>query len=117
MALVMTQPINAAVKVIMPQKENEYGPYQSVLFESPELAEGQLWRYLKPYEAQQLTKGQRVELKLTTTTRGKEAWNIRPLSAPAEPQQITPAAAPPRSRFNRQPHRFSSLMRPRRQPP
>ena len=86
MALVTTTPINAVVAHIMQEKQGEYGLYQSVLFESPALQDGKLWRALKPTEAQQLRKGQTVELTPTKTRQGKDSWNIRLLdNLPARP--------------------------------
>lgn len=42
-------------------------------------------------EAQQLHKGQAVELTLTKTNQGKDGWNIRPLlDEPMQPQQAAP---------------------------
>lgn len=91
MALVTTAPISAVVAHIMQEKQGEYGPYQSVLFESPDLKDGKLWRAMNPSEAQQLHKGQSVELTPTKTSKGKDGWNIRPLSDdPVKPQQATP---------------------------
>lgn len=91
MALVTTAPINAVVAHIMKKKQGEYGPYQSVLFESPELKDGKLWRAMNPGEAQQLHKGQAVELTPTKTSKGKDGWNIRPLlDEPVKPQQAAP---------------------------
>ena len=90
MALVTTAPINAVVAYIMQEKQGEYGPYQSVLFESPDLKDGKLWRAMNPSEAQQLHKGQAVELIPTKTKKGKDGWNIRPLAEPAQPQQAVP---------------------------
>ena len=96
MALVQSPPIMAIVAHIMDEKHGDYGPYQSVLFESSRLQGGKLWRALKPNEAQQLRKGQAVELTPTTTTRGKDSWNIRPLDTQqlqsAQPQQPQPVA-------------------------
>ena len=94
MPLVTTQPINAVVAHIMAEKQGEYGPYQSVLFESPDLANGKLWRALKPAEAQQLSKGQAVALTPTTTQQGKESWNIRILNAASTPQPTNTKPAP-----------------------
>lgn len=81
MTLVTAQPISAVVAHIMAEKQGEYGPYQSVLFESPNLADGKLWRAMKPAEAQQLSRGQAVELTPTKTKKGKDSWNIRILNA------------------------------------
>lgn len=77
MGLVQTDPIKAVVAYIMDEKCGEYGPYQSVLFESSGLQDGKLWRALKPDEARQLQKGQAVELTPATTSSGKDSWNIR----------------------------------------
>lgn len=91
MALVTTPTISAVVAHIMQEKVGEYGLYQSVLFESEGLEGGKLWRALKPDEAQQLRKGQAVELTPTKTSKGKASWNIRPLDTqPAQPQPTTP---------------------------
>lgn len=105
MALVTTPVVKAIVSVIMQEKEGEYGSYQSVLFEGEGLTDGKLWRALNPKEAQQLRKGQAVELTPTRTRTGKEAWNIRPLDIPptqarsqqptAPQSQQSPAELPP----------------------
>ena len=96
MTLVQTPPIMAVVAHIMDEKHGDYGPYQSVLFESTRLQGGKLWRALKPNEAKQLRKGQAVELTPVTTSRGKDSWNIRPLDThqvqPAQQQQPRLAA-------------------------
>lgn len=92
MALITTAPINAVVAHIMDEKHGEYGPYQSVLFESAELEHGKLWRSLKPQEAQSLHKGQTVAL-TPVIKKGKESWNIRPLAASAQPQPTKPPAS------------------------
>lgn len=81
MPLVQTVPINAVVAYIMSEKEGTYGPYQSVLFESPDLQGGKLWRALPPSDAQQLYKSQKVELTPTKTGQGKDSWNIRPIDS------------------------------------
>ena len=98
MALVQAAPIMAVVAHIMDEKHGNYGPYQSVLFESSRLQDGKLWWALKPNEAKQLRIGQAVELTPTTTSRGKDSWNIRPLDTqqvqPAQQQPSQPAAQP-----------------------
>lgn len=94
MALVTTAPINAVVAHIMQEKQGEYGSYQSVLFESPDLQDGKLWRAMNPGEAQQLHKGQSVELTPTKTSKGKDGWNIRPLDEPTQSQQAIPTPRP-----------------------
>ena len=103
MALVTTPTISAVVTVIMKEKEGDYGPYQSVLFEGEGLKDGKLWRALSLEEAQQLRKGQAVELTPTKTRQGKEAWNIRlladstPTSQPTAPQVRSPQSQPAKS--------------------
>lgn len=97
MALVTTPTINAVVAHIMQEKVGEYGPYQSVLFESEGLEGGKLWRALKPDEAQQLRKGQSVELTPTKTNKGKASWNIRPLHTPPI-QPTAPQLSQPQQR-------------------
>ena len=99
MALATTPTINAVVAHIMQEKVGEYGPYQSVLFEGEGLEGGKLWRALKPDEAQQLCKGQAVELTPTKTSKGKASWNIRPLDTPpAQPQPTAPQPSQPQQR-------------------
>ena len=51
------------------------------------LKDGKLWRALNPGEAQQLHKGQAVELTPTKTGKGKDGWNIRPLAEPTQSQR------------------------------
>ena len=98
MALVTTPTVNAVVAHIMQEKVGEYGLYQSVLFESEGLEGGKLWRALKPDEAQQLRKGQSVELTPTKTSKGKASWNIRPLDTlPAQPTAPQPSQTQPRN--------------------
>ena len=97
MALATTPVIKAAVAHIMQVKEGDYGPYQSVLFEGEGLPDGKLWRALNPGEAQQLCKGQAVELTPTRTKSGKASWSIRPLSAPAQPQPTVPQMRSPQA--------------------
>ncbi|MEO0644885.1 MAG: hypothetical protein AAFZ17_01815 [Cyanobacteria bacterium J06650_10] len=96
MALVQAAPIMAVVAHIMDEKTGKYGSYQSVLFESSRLQDGKLWWALKPNEAKQLRIGQAVELTPTTTSRGKDSWNIRPLDTQqvqqTQPRQSQPAA-------------------------
>lgn len=94
MASVTTAPINAVVAHIMQEKQGEYGPYQSVLFESPDLQDGKLWRAMNSDEAQQLHKGQAVELTPTKTSKGKDGWNIRPLDELTQPHQAAPTPRP-----------------------
>jgi hypothetical protein len=43
-----TDRILATVAAFGHVKDGNYGPYQSVLFESPDLPEGKVWRSMKP---------------------------------------------------------------------
>ena len=77
-------------------KTNEYGDYQSVLFESPSLPEGKIWRSMEPEQAKQFVRGQQVYLVPTTNKKGKPSFDIElmgdaPTAAPAAPV-ATPAA-------------------------
>lgn len=106
MALVTAPAIKAAIAVITEEKRNEYGPYRSVLFESRQLSGGKLWRMMPLEEAEQLHRGMQVELTQTKTKKGKEGWNIRPLSTqrsqPAQPQSTAPPQPVAQSRPPRQ---------------
>ena len=94
--------ILATVAAIGSPKQGEYGPYQSVLFEAPQLPEGKVWRSMEPEQAQQFTRGQQAYLVPTTNKRGKPSWDIELLAdttPQAQPVAVapvaTPAAAPP----------------------
>ncbi|PZO16883.1 MAG: hypothetical protein DCF25_11860 [Leptolyngbya foveolarum] len=93
-ALVTTAPINAVVAHITQETQGEYGPYQSVLFESAELKYGKLWRALKPQEAQSLHKGQAVAL-TPVIKKSKESGNICLPTTPAQPQSAKPQTQRP----------------------
>lgn len=117
MALVTTAPINAVVAHIMQEKQGEYGPYQSVLFESPDLQDGKLWRAMNPDEAKQLHKGQAVELTPTKISKGKDGWNIRPLDEPTQPHQAAPTPRPQKPMPQAQSTGFSAQQNQPSEPP
>ena len=76
-------------------KQGQYGEYQSVLFESPNLPDGKVWRAMEPDQAQQFCRGQHVYLVPTTNKQGKPSFDIEILDAPAPtaPQsQVAPTA-------------------------
>lgn len=71
-------------------KQGQYGEYQSVLFESPNLPDGKVWRAMEPDQAQQFYRGQQVHLVPTTNKQGKPSWDIEILDTPT----AAPTAAP-----------------------
>ena len=76
-------------------KEGQFGPYQSILFESPNLPDGKVWRAMDPEQAQQFIRGQVVALVPTTNKQGKPSFDIEILDAPAPaPATVAPTAAP-----------------------
>lgn len=81
----------ATVEFITATKEGDYGPYRSVLFKRTDL-EGdpaKVWRSMDPEDAEQFSKGQRVNLIPTTNKRGKPSWDIELLD-----QQTTTTPTP-----------------------
>ena len=75
-------------------KEGQFGPYQSVLFESPSLPDGKVWRAMEPDQAQQFSRGHVVALVPTTNKMGKPSFDIEILDAPATVAPTAPTAAP-----------------------
>jgi hypothetical protein len=74
-------------------KTNEFGDYQSVLFEGDRLPDGKVWRSMPPDQAKQFTRGQQVHLVPTKNKQGKDSWDIElleggaaPVATPAVPQ-------------------------------
>lgn len=88
------QKITATVAAIAVLREGQYGPYQSVLFESPALQPGmpavkepgKLWKSMSPSDAGQLAKGMTVYLK-PTRRNGSDTWDIEVPTVPTTPQQ------------------------------
>ncbi|PSN13958.1 hypothetical protein C7293_13780 [filamentous cyanobacterium CCT1] len=77
-------------------KTNEFGEYQSVLFEAAQLPEGKVWRSMEPEQAKQFRRGQRVHLVPTTNKKGRDSWDIELLSdAPATAPSAPVAGQPP----------------------
>ena len=76
--------IQATVAGFGKLKESQFNEssYQSVLFESPALPEGKVWRAMTPDQAQGFTRGQAVYLVPTTNKQGKPSYDIE-LIAPA----------------------------------
>jgi hypothetical protein len=87
--------ILATVAALGGVKDGTYGPYQSVLFESPSLPEGKVWRSMQPEQAQQFTKGQQAYLVPTTNKQGKPSWDIELLEGLGESSQSQPVAVAP----------------------
>ena len=58
-----------------PSKFKENEEYASVLFESPGLPEGRIWKNLKPGEVALLRKGMRVQL-VETNRGGRDTWDV-----------------------------------------
>ena len=85
--------ILATVAAIGKPKDGDYGPYQSVLFEAPQLPDGKVWRSMNPEQAAQFTRGQQAYLVPTTNKAGKPSYDIELLgdTPPQPPPQ--PAAA------------------------
>jgi hypothetical protein len=88
--------ITATVSAFGKVKESQFneGSYQSVLFESPALPDGKVWRSMDPDQAQGFTRGQAVYLVPTTNKKGQPSYDIE-LIAPAPtatPQATAPAA-------------------------
>ena len=85
--------ILATVAAIGKVKEGDYGPYQSILFEAPQLPDGKVWRSMNPEQAAAFTRGQQAYLVPTTNKAGKPSWDIELLgdTPPQPPPQ--PAAA------------------------
>lgn len=85
-----SQKISATVKVICAVKEGQYGLYQSVLIESPQLLPGmpavkeagKLWKSMTPEDAAKLSKGMTVTL-TPTRRNGGDTWDIEVPTAPA----------------------------------
>jgi hypothetical protein len=82
-------------------KEGQWGPYQSVLFESPQLPEGKIWRSMEPEQAKTFQRGQQAYLVPTTNKQGAPSWDIELIDSPAPsnvlpmpPRQQQPAAQP-----------------------
>jgi hypothetical protein len=84
--------ITATVSAFGKVKESQFneGSYQSVLFESPALPDGKVWRAMTPDQAQGFTRGQAVYLVPTTNKQGKPSYDIE-LIAPA-PATTAPQA-------------------------
>lgn len=77
-------------------KQNEFGEYQSVMFESDRLPDGKVWRSMEPEQAKQFTRGQQVNLVPTTNKKGKPSWDIELLEDTApqgQPVAVAPVAA------------------------
>jgi hypothetical protein len=91
-----TDRILATVAAFGHVKDGNYGPYQSVLFESPDLPEGKVWRSMKPEEAKTFDKGQQAYLVPTTNKQGKPSWDIELLPT-AQPQAAPMPTATPGS--------------------
>jgi hypothetical protein len=85
--------IQATVAGFGKLKESQFNEssYQSVLFESPALPDGKLWRAMTPDQAQGFTRGQQVYLVPTTNKQGKPSYDIE-LIAPATAPTATPQA-------------------------
>ena len=69
--------------------------FQSVLFESPALPEGKVWRAMTPDQAQGFTRGQSVFLVPTTNKKGQASYDIELLptaTAPTTAPTATPQA-------------------------
>jgi hypothetical protein len=84
--------IQATVAGFGKLKESQFNDsvYQSVLFESPALPDGKVWRSMTPDQAQGFTRGQSVFLVPTTNKKGQASYDIE-LIAPAP---VTTAQAP-----------------------
>ena len=76
-------------------KEGNFGPYQSVLFESPSLPDGKVWRSMKPEEAKTFAKGQQAYLVPTTNKQGKPSWDIELLPTDQAQTATTATTAAP----------------------
>jgi hypothetical protein len=104
-----TDRILATVAAFGHVKDGNYGPYQSVLFESPDLPEGKVWRSMKPEEAKTFDKGQQAYLVPTTNKQGKPSWDIEllptdqpqaapmPTATPGNYAAVAPSHQPPAS--------------------
>lgn len=93
-----SQKVGAYTKFITDVKQGQYGEYRSVLFlrnDKPAGKEQEVWRSMKPHEAQQFTKGQFVHL-IPTKRDGKDTWDIEIPAVPSDPrtQQSVPMATP-----------------------
>jgi hypothetical protein len=69
--------------------------FQSVLFESPALPEGKVWRAMTPDQAQGFTRGQSVFFVPTTNKKGQASYDIELLptaTAPTTAPTATPQA-------------------------
>jgi hypothetical protein len=77
-------------------KESQFNEssYQSVLFESPELPEGKVWRAMTPDQAQGFTRGQSVFLVPTTNKKGQASYDIELLPTTTAPTAPATAQAP-----------------------
>jgi hypothetical protein len=92
--------ITATVTAFGKVKESQFneGSYQSVLFESPALPDGKVWRSMDPDQAQGFTRGQQVYLVPTTNKQGKPSYDIEliaptaPAATPQAPTQGKPAS-------------------------
>jgi hypothetical protein len=98
MAIIRTaaDKIPATVGAFTRVKTNEFGEYQSVLFESDRLPEGKVWRSMEPEQAKQFRRGQRVHLVPTKNKQGRDSWDIELVGdAPAAAQAVaSPDTAP-----------------------
>ena len=103
MAIVQAaQKIGAYTKFITDVKQGQYGEYRSVLFlrnDKPFGKEQEVWRSMKPYEAEQFTKGQFVHL-IPTQRDGRDTWDIEIPAVPSDPRpqqpvQMMPTATAP----------------------
>jgi hypothetical protein len=75
-------------------KTNEFGDYQSVLFEGQGVPDGKVWRSMPPDQAKQFTRGQAVYLVPTTNKQGKPSWDIELMEGGAAPAPVaTPAVS------------------------
>jgi len=99
-----TDKIAATVAAFSQIKESQFndGSYQSVLFESPDLPDGKLWRSMTPDQAQGFTRGQAVYLVPTTNKKGQPSYDIELIApaptAPATAPQATSHQAPANAR-------------------
>jgi hypothetical protein len=86
--------ITATVSGFGKLKESQFNDsvYQSVLFESPSLPEGKVWRSMTPDQAKSFTRGQSVYLVPTTNKQGKPSYDIE-LIAPTAPATTPQATA------------------------
>jgi hypothetical protein len=89
-----TDKIQATVAGFGKVKESQFNDsvYQSVLFESPALPDGKVWRSMTPDQAQGFTRGQSVFLVPTTNKKGQPSYDIE-LIAPATATPQAPSQA------------------------